>query len=78
METSISSAIRFKTNIKCGGCIAAVTPYLNAIEQLDGWNVDTGSPNKILTVQTTETGIGKEVQKAVEQAGYRAELLAQP
>ncbi|MCY7359809.1 MAG: copper chaperone [Rudanella sp.] len=67
--------LNFKTNIKCGGCIAAVTPYLNAIEQLDGWNVDTASPNKILTVQTTDTRIGEEVKKAVERAGYKAEPM---
>lgn len=85
METLTASSgtpeqLRFKTNIKCGGCIAAVTPYLNAIEQLDGWNVDTANPNKILTVQTTtrrpgDNRIGEEVRKAVEQAGYKADPM---
>lgn len=78
METLIASALRFKTNIKCGGCIAAVTPYLNAIEQLDGWNVDTASPDKILTVQTTDKRVGEVVKKAIEQAGYKAEPVARP
>ncbi len=70
--------LNFKTNIKCGGCIAAVTPFLNGIDQLDGWNVDTSSPDKILTVQTTDTRVGDEVKKAVERAGYRAEPIARP
>lgn len=75
--------LRFKTNIKCAGCIAAVTPFLNDIEQLDGWNVDTANPDKILSVRTTarrpgDNRIGEEVWKAVEQAGYRAEPIGQP
>lgn len=73
--------LNFKTNIKCGGCIATVTPFLNEIEQLDGWNVDTNSPDKILTVQTTarrpgDIRVGDEVKKAVERAGYKAEPIA--
>ena len=69
--------LNFKTNIKCGACVATVTPFLNDIEQLDGWNVDTSSPDRILTVQTTDTRIGDEVRKAVEKAGYRAEPMAE-
>lgn len=70
--------LNFKTNIKCGGCIATVTPFLNEIDQLDGWNVDTSSPDKILTVQTTDTRVGEAVKKAVERAGYKAEPIARP
>jgi copper chaperone CopZ len=69
--------LNFKTNIKCGNCVAAVTPFLNDIEQLDGWNVDTKSPDRILTVQTTDTRIGDEVRKAIEKAGYKAEPLTE-
>lgn len=69
--------LNFKTNIKCSACVATVTPFLNDIEQLDGWNVDTNSPDRILTVQTTDTRIGDEVRKAVEKAGYKAEPMAE-
>jgi len=70
--------LNFKTNIKCGGCVATVTPFLNDIEQLDGWNVDTASPDKILTVQTTDNRIGEVVKKAIEKAGFKAEPIARP
>lgn len=73
--------LNFKTNIKCSGCVASVTPFLNSIPSvahIDGWNVDTDSPDKILTVQTTDNRIGAEIQKAVELAGYRAEPLPRP
>lgn len=73
--TGTPEQVQFKTNIKCGGCIATVTPFLNAIEQLDGWNVDTGSPQKILTVGSTDAQIGELVKKAIEKAGFRAEPM---
>jgi copper chaperone len=43
--------LKFKTNIKCGGCIATVTPFLNNIPEISKWEVDTGHADKILTVE---------------------------
>ncbi len=65
--------IQFKTNIKCGGCVAQVTPHLNAVEGIGQWNVDITNPQKILTVET-ETD-SSQVKKAVERAGFKAEPL---
>jgi len=33
--------IQFKTNINCGGCIKSVTPFLNALDDIDAWQVNT-------------------------------------
>jgi copper chaperone len=44
--------IQFKTNINCGNCIKSVTPFLNALEELDAWQVNTDVAEKILTVET--------------------------
>ncbi|CCH57644.1 hypothetical protein BN8_p06845 (plasmid) [Fibrisoma limi BUZ 3] len=68
--------LNFKTNIQCSRCVAAVTPFLNnipSVAHIDGWNVDTDSADKILTVQTTDNRIGQEIQEAVKRAGYQAE-----
>ena len=46
------ATIKLKTNIKCGGCIATVTPFLNESVGAGNWQVDTRNPDKILTVQT--------------------------
>ncbi|WP_256006531.1 MULTISPECIES: heavy-metal-associated domain-containing protein [Pedobacter] len=65
--------LAFKTNIKCGGCIAAVTPVL---DQIPGdWKVDTESPDKILTISTDEPLNPKEVIIALDQVGYQAEKI---
>lgn len=61
--------IKFKTNIKCGGCIAAVTPHLNSAETVEKWEVDIANPDKILTVQGEDLS-EKEVIEKVQKAGY--------
>ena len=64
---------KFTTNIKCSGCVAKVTPYLNEAVGENNWQVDYNDPSKILTVkEIDDTG---KVIKAVEDAGYNAEPM---
>jgi len=68
------NTLKFKTSIKCGGCIATVTPYLSEVKGIVSWNVDTTTPLKILTVETE--GISPdEITTALKTAGYQAELI---
>jgi copper chaperone len=67
--------VKFKTNIKCSGCIATVTPALNELVGQDNWEVDLQSPDKILTISTDEAS-KQEIKQAVEKAGYKAEPVA--
>lgn len=64
--------LTFKTNIKCGGCIATVTPFLNNVVGIEKWEVDTTNPDKVLTV-TGETITAESIEKAIKQAGYTIE-----
>lgn len=66
-------ALKFKTTIKCSGCVAKVTPFLNEALGEDNWEVDYNNPSKVLTV-IGEEDKGKVIQ-AVEKAGYKAEAL---
>lgn len=67
--------IKLKTNIKCGGCVATVTPFLNESVGAGNWQVDTQNPDKVLTVQT-EGVPADTVKAAVQQAGFKAEVMA--
>ena len=67
-------AVKFKTNIKCSGCIAKATPYLNDVAGEANWQVDTNNPDKVLTVLSKGVS-AEQVKKAVESAGYKAEQL---
>lgn len=66
--------VQFKTNIKCSGCIATVTPELNKTAGENNWEVDLQSPDKLLTVSVEESNEAN-IQKAVEKAGYKAEKI---
>ena len=66
--------VQFKTNINCGGCVAKITPKLNEAKGIVTWNVDTGNPNKVLTVQTDN--LPKEsVIEIVKRAGFSIQAL---
>jgi copper chaperone len=68
------ATLKFKSNIKCGGCIAKVTPVLNQTEGINKWEVDILTPEKILSVET-ETLKADDIIKAVASAGFKAEPL---
>ena len=67
--------LQFKTNIKCGGCVAKVTSSLNAVAGAEGWKVDTENPEKILTVSADKGLTSADVIRAVEQSGFVATKL---
>ena len=63
---------KFKTTIKCSGCVAKVTPFLDEAVGKGNWNVDVENPSKVLSV-TVEAG--EKAKQAVEKAGFKAEEL---
>jgi copper chaperone len=70
-------ALTFKTNIKCSGCIAKATPFLDKVAGKDNWEVDIANPDKILRIETDEAVSSSDIIKAVTDAGYKAEPLQQ-
>lgn len=67
--------LKFKTTIKCSGCLANVTPALNETVGEDNWEVDIQNPDKVLTIASDESVNPENVVKAIEAAGYKAERL---
>lgn len=68
-------ALKFKTNIKCSGCVAQVTPALNETVGSNNWSVDIANPDKILTI-SSQTENKDEIKRAVEKAGFKAEAIS--
>ncbi|MEI6347431.1 MAG: heavy-metal-associated domain-containing protein [Bacteroidota bacterium] len=66
--------IRFKTNINCGGCIKSVTPFLNNLDNVDSWKVDTENPDKILEVMLDDDDENIVIE-AVKKAGFEIQKL---
>lgn len=67
-------SLQFKTNINCSSCVAKVTPTLNEAIGQEKWNVDTTSPDKILTINTDEVTTN-EVIAAVTRTGFKIQPL---
>jgi copper chaperone len=65
--------MKFKTNLKCSGCVAKVTPFLDEVVPDKKWEVDINDPGKVLTVP--EGADQAKVKQALEKAGYKAELI---
>ncbi len=70
-EASAPATFTFKTNINCSGCVAAVTPAMQA-NGITHWEVDTNSPDKWLKVQA-KSMTEKEIMSVVESAGFKIE-----
>jgi copper chaperone len=66
--------LKFRTNIKCLGCVAAVRPYLNQVKEIKNWEVDTDNPEKVLTVEAENISVNSVIKK-VKEAGYIAEMI---
>ena len=69
---------RFKTNLRCGSCVAAVTPHLDRVLNVGRWSVDLASPDKTLTVDAEASA--EDIKAAVAKSGFQVlgELESQP
>ena len=63
----------FKTNAKCGGCVAAIGAELNRIMPAENWHIDLTSPDKTLSVKSELSD--EAILEAVSRAGFVAQKL---
>ena len=66
-------SIKFKTDIKCMGCVSQVTPHLNETIGQENWEVDITNPSKILTVKGESNE--NKIKEALQKAGFKAEKI---
>lgn len=67
--------LKFKTTIKCMGCVSKATPFLNEVAGAENWKVDVNNPDKVLEITTNGNTSASEVVKAVQEAGFKAEPI---
>jgi hypothetical protein len=67
---AMTTTRRFKTNLNCGTCVAAVRPLLDAEPTVARWAVDTANPDKVLTVEG-DTADADTVRRLVSRAGFK-------
>lgn len=66
--------LKFKTTIKCTGCLTTVTPYINRTQGIESWDVDLNNLDKILTVKGQDLN-EESIKNALQEAGYTAESI---
>jgi hypothetical protein len=60
----------YKTNLNCGGCVAAVKPFLDGAGSIKRWSVDTSKPDKPLKIEG-DAASRQLVESLVSEAGFR-------
>jgi len=62
----------FKTNVKCGACVQAITPEMEKLEA-DSWTVDLQDKDRVLTVSGD---LDKDsILEALKKSGYQGEPI---
>jgi copper chaperone CopZ len=71
-------SIKFKTNLKCDGCINAIKPGMDAIKEIESWKVFLDDHDKTLEVDfenSDEIELTSLIRDAFTKAGYNIEKL---
>ncbi len=66
----MTTVLKYKTNLNCGNCVAAVKPLLDGEISVTRWSVDTTDPRKVLTVEG-ENLSPKQIEQHVADAGFK-------
>lgn len=61
---------KYRTNLNCGNCVAAVKPHLDGDPAIRRWSVDTADPNKVLTIEGDNVPTSA-VARHVADAGFK-------
>jgi copper chaperone len=74
MKSMENQTLQFKTNINCGGCVAAVRSELDNAEGICEWSVDTNNKDKVLTVQSNGF-TADQVVSIIQKKGFIIEPI---
>ena len=67
--------IQFKTNLQCGGCVAAVRNRLDEAIGAEHWQVDLQSMDRLLEAEISVEKIPVVIE-AVQGAGFEIEQVS--
>ena len=63
--------LKFKTTLKCGGCVAAIKPKMDQLKNIKKWEVDLTQPIKILTLEGDDLD-ENVIINTIKEAGFEA------
>ncbi|MCF8302405.1 MAG: heavy-metal-associated domain-containing protein [Bacteroidales bacterium] len=65
--------LKFKTNMKCEGCVKMVNASLEQLQGINNIETDLDSKDRTLVVEADDKLSEKDIINKVQQAGYTAE-----
>ena len=65
---------KFKTSLKCNGCIEKITPGMKEIKGITSWYVGLSPPSATLFVES-ETDTEEAIINAVRRSGYTIDKI---
>lgn len=65
---------KFKTNIKCSGCVRSIQSGMDNLKDIERWEVDTNHADKILTVVSVSPNTDS-IEDTIQSLGYQIELI---
>ncbi len=66
----MTTTLKFRTNLNCNTCVAAVKPLLDNEPSITSWDVDIAASEKTLTVHGNDLSSDK-IRDAVAKAGFK-------
>ncbi|MEI7594765.1 MAG: heavy metal-associated domain-containing protein [Bacteroidota bacterium] len=66
--------LKFKTTIKCNGCLSKVEKPLNNFSEIKNWDVDLNNPDRILTVEA-DNDISEQIIEELEKLDFEIEKI---
>lgn len=66
--------LKFKTTIKCNGCLGKAEKALSNIPGIKHWDVDLNNPDKILSIETEED-ISSRIIEELENQDFEIEQI---
>ena len=66
--------LKFRTNIFCSNCVAAISQNLNAQQNITFWSVSTDHEDKILTIQGQSLNQQLLIQ-LIQEVGFEIEPI---
>ncbi|MBW6492435.1 MAG: heavy-metal-associated domain-containing protein [Lentimicrobium sp.] len=63
--------LKFKTTLKCNGCVSSVKPGLDALLGTGKWEVDLTSPDRTLKAEVESDEMKEKIIRALENAGHK-------
>jgi copper chaperone CopZ len=66
--------LKFKTSLKCNGCVNAIKPGMESISGIRMWKVDLETSDRVLEVESEED-VSDKILDNIKKAGYEISRL---